>query len=79
MRYVPEALPEVGTRREKLRFAFWPIRLIDNSVIWLERFYIVEEWKTWSVLEEKEGLPRHSGYVHVTKFGWCRVAIRVLP
>jgi len=49
--------PEEGQQRVVNRFAWLPVELEDGTVIWLERYRRLEEWKsgffsphTWDTL-----------------------------
>lgn len=33
-----------GTRRERRPFAWLPVRTSDFTLVWLERYLVVEEW-----------------------------------
>lgn len=39
------APPKLGDKRNRKRFALFPVRTIENKWIWLKSFTAVQEWK----------------------------------
>lgn len=52
MRFYPKNNPRVNEKRTVIKFAWLPVKLNDNTVIWLEKYYAFQiytkqDWQTY--------------------------------